>query len=100
MTVFRVEPRNVWPRIRNTFLRKNVGLCAIATGMWRALIQRSARHRMNSICIGVRCSVRTTAVVPSYSSRRSEEHTSELQSHVNLVCRLLLEKKKKKKKKV
>src|SRR5690242_21517352 len=30
---------------------------------------------------------------------RSEEHTSELQSHVNLVCRLLLEKKKKRKKK-
>src|SRR5690242_21626278 len=26
---------------------------------------------------------------------RSEEHTSELQSHVNLVCRLLLEKKNK-----
>src|SRR5690242_21740362 len=32
------------------------------------------------------------------SSCRSEEHTSELQSHVNLVCRLLLEKKKKNKK--
>src|SRR5713101_3094847 len=30
------------------------------------------------------------------ASNRSEEHTSELQSHVNLVCRLLLEKKKKK----
>src|SRR5690242_21053941 len=29
---------------------------------------------------------------------RSEEHTSELQSHVNLVCRLLLEKKKTRKK--
>src|SRR5438477_5923886 len=29
-------------------------------------------------------------------SARSEEHTSELQSHVNLVCRLLLEKKKSK----
>src|SRR5882762_10526511 len=28
---------------------------------------------------------------------RSEEHTSELQSHLNLVCRLLLEKKKKNK---
>src|SRR5207237_10074029 len=28
------------------------------------------------------------------SSARSEEHTSELQSHLNLVCRLLLEKKK------
>src|SRR5437016_6616278 len=32
-------------------------------------------------------------------SHRSEEHTSELQSLTNLVCRLLLEKKKKKKKK-
>src|SRR5690242_20777375 len=30
-------------------------------------------------------------------ARRSEEHTSELQSHVNLVCRLLLEKKNKNK---
>src|SRR5688572_31498231 len=30
--------------------------------------------------------------------QRSEEHTSELQSQSNLVCRLLLEKKKKKKK--
>src|SRR5260370_11744928 len=30
-----------------------------------------------------------------YSRHRSEEHTSELQSHLNLVCRLLLEKKKK-----
>src|SRR5260370_20093640 len=29
---------------------------------------------------------------------RSEEHTSELQSHLNLVCRLLLEKKKKNRK--
>src|SRR5260370_5443628 len=28
------------------------------------------------------------------SEQRSEEHTSELQSHLNLVCRLLLEKKK------
>src|SRR2546422_1110923 len=32
-------------------------------------------------------------------ARRSEEHTSELQSRLHLVCRLLLEKKKKKKRK-
>src|SRR2546427_5802003 len=32
---------------------------------------------------------------PTADSRRSEEHTSELQSQSNLVCRLLLEKKKK-----
>src|SRR5260370_29333568 len=34
------------------------------------------------------------ASVLADSDRRSEEHTSELQSHLNLVCRLLLEKKK------
>src|SRR5260370_23028833 len=33
--------------------------------------------------------------IVSKECRRSEEHTSELQSHFNLVCRLLLEKKKK-----
>src|SRR5260370_40192946 len=32
---------------------------------------------------------------PLEDGERSEEHTSELQSHLNLVCRLLLEKKKK-----
>src|SRR5690606_40421512 len=32
---------------------------------------------------------------PGYLLQRSEEHTSELQSRENLVCRLLLEKKKK-----
>src|SRR5438132_2055351 len=38
-----------------------------------------------------------TSIRPSTcSGRRSEEHTSELQSHSDLVCRLLLEKKKKK----
>src|SRR5690606_40734885 len=36
-------------------------------------------------------------VVSGASSVQSEEHTSELQSRENLVCRLLLEKKKKKK---
>src|SRR5260370_36376081 len=34
-------------------------------------------------------------LVPALQVVRSEEHTSELQSHLNLVCRLLLEKKKK-----
>src|SRR2546430_5981762 len=36
----------------------------------------------------------------SGTEARSEEHTSELQSQSNLVCRLLLEKKKKKRKRV
>src|SRR5438034_4990622 len=35
-------------------------------------------------------------LLPGHRHERSEEHTSELQSHSDLVCRLLLEKKKKK----
>src|SRR2546422_4771507 len=38
---------------------------------------------------------RTSARSPVPPARRSEEHTSELQSRLHLVCRLLLEKKKK-----
>src|SRR2546430_11130014 len=37
----------------------------------------------------------TAALGESFHQARSEEHTSELQSQSNLVCRLLLEKKKK-----
>src|SRR5260370_1812497 len=37
---------------------------------------------------------RVSIIAMLASSLRSEEHTSELQSHLNLVCRLLLEKKK------
>src|SRR5690242_12222988 len=40
--------------------------------------------------IGARIIIRSLRAVTDF---RSEEHTSELQSHVNLVCRLLLEKK-------
>src|SRR5438477_7605240 len=56
-----------------------------------------------SFFASVEASARTAAAALASSARRrtkasvrSEEHTSELQSHVNLVCRLLLEKKKKK----
>src|SRR5437879_9561740 len=45
-----------------------------------------------------RLGVRSTCRSPGSSFRRSEEHTSELQSPMYLVCRLLLEKKKKNKK--
>src|SRR5260370_15446081 len=38
------------------------------------------------------CHIACSGAVKDYA--RSEEHTSELQSHLNLVCRLLLEKKK------
>src|SRR2546427_7569689 len=40
------------------------------------------------------CDRRLLARIHRYTLHRSEEHTSELQSQSNLVCRLLLEKKK------
>src|SRR5438034_4789296 len=53
-------------------------------------IDRNSRSRSAKV---------TTRCVPPNPSSRSEEHTSELQSHSDLVCRLLLEKKKKNRKK-
>src|SRR4029077_21298276 len=44
-----------------------------------------------------RCRCSTTCWGNTHSAARSEEHTCELQSHLNLVCRLLLEKKTKSK---
>src|SRR5437764_6083473 len=55
---------------------------------------RRDRRRRPPRC-ALRGSTRSAPIGPR--SRRSEEHTSELQSPMYLVCRLLLEKKKKKK---
>src|SRR4051812_49997125 len=48
-----------------------------------------------SVCLLVQPGKRHDPPSVALWASRSEEHTSELQSHVNLVCRLLLEKKKK-----
>src|SRR2546430_13480736 len=56
---------------------------------------RSCRSRASSTCSARRCGGRfrpTSSRCPP-PRKRSEEHTSELQSQSNLVCRLLLEKK-------
>src|SRR5688572_32423198 len=68
-----------------------------------ALPISAAAHRVRAAVLGrvVRCDrirVRVRDRVAAGRAGRSEEHTSELQSQSNLVCRLLLEKKKKKKK--
>lgn len=64
-------PRKVCADIFGAFRKRKCGLWANAAGMWRSLIQRSARHRRNSTSPAERCSVLTTAVVPSYYSSRS-----------------------------
>src|SRR5216683_5777191 len=48
-----------------------------------------------SHCRSASLSCRSMSVSSTFSGGRSEEHTSELQSRSELVCRLLLEKKKK-----
>src|SRR5260370_4954269 len=56
------------------------------------------RSRKSSVNANERTLIHSAGVTwPMFewcSVTRSEEHTSELQSHLNLVCRLLLEKKK------
>src|SRR5438132_4079137 len=54
--------------------------------------------RSTCACSSTSSNSLTNACAPAFV-KRSEEHTSELQSHSDLVCRLLLEKKKKKKNK-
>src|SRR5436309_7623444 len=58
------------------------------TTLFRSRPRRSGAASKSSPCRCRRCS-------PRPMRSRSEEHTSELQSRENLVCRLLLEKKKK-----
>src|SRR5258706_11692133 len=67
---------------------------------------RHARHHITMVSIlrrtALTIAAASLALLPLIAlnlTHRSEEHTSELQSLTNLVCRLLLEKKKKKNKK-
>src|SRR5438034_3623223 len=68
-----------------TTLFRSRRIAAVARVRRRRPAAAAARHRVGAR--GVRAA----------RQPRSEEHTSELQSHSDLVCRLLLEKKKKKK---
>src|SRR2546430_10037684 len=81
-------------------LKKKIGVKMSATGLIRSLIEANwfVSDRMSPAA-----NAPMMRAVPARSARtqsssrnaRSEEHTSELQSQSNLVCRLLLEKKKK-----
>src|SRR5206468_10282196 len=73
------------------------------TTLFRSRVWRNAqRERTRNRCTAMRCSHDIECIASiryrENSALRSEEHTSELQSRSDLVCRLLLEKKKKKKK--
>src|SRR5690606_42080974 len=60
-----------------------------------SLIHYSIRHQeAGEILLAARQGERDQVMFEILSGQRSEEHTSELQSRENLVCRLLLEQKK------
>src|SRR5688572_31767890 len=66
----------------------------------RAQLVRLESHALGqALCGEERLEARFAGRPDPLLRARSEEHTSELQSQSNLVCRLLLEKKKKKKNK-
>src|SRR5256886_5467979 len=57
--------------------------------------RRPRAYPMSPLSISLSIAPRRPSMPPRTGAARSEEHTSELQSQSNLVCRLLLEKKKK-----
>src|SRR2546429_2512135 len=73
------------------YVRVVVGLAVLILGSTGGEI--AITHGMKSV--GEPARLRPGAVVEFLGRARSEEHTSELQSRLHLVCRLLLEKKKK-----
>src|SRR5437773_6957131 len=82
--------RSPWPATVSRRRSRPAARAARAGGGW--VIRLRLRHRSHLRRIdGWR---KIAAVLGQHTAVRSEEHTSELQSHHDLVCRLLLEKKK------
>src|SRR5690242_20990675 len=97
--MIRRPPRSTLFPYTTLFRSRTLLQCSITSA------RRTAWDRTSTVCRTTRTSTATafrtgrSTTAQGAQTHRSEEHTSELQSHVNLVCRLLLEKKKKKKKK-
>src|SRR2546422_7376748 len=71
--------------------REQNGVPAVAI---RELLKAALRHRPDRIVLGEIRGGEAFDLLQLLNTGRSEEHTSELQSRLHLVCRLLLEKKK------
>src|SRR5688572_31990332 len=78
-TLFRSRGRNLGPEAV-------LGVEDVGRGQQQRVVEGAGEQR------GIDAEIDAVLLEPD---RRSEEHTSELQSQSNLVCRLLLEKKKK-----
>src|SRR5690606_40614924 len=105
-SIFRLSSRMLPRSPRSTLfpyttLFRSIRITESSHGTWigrswvsTASASRGSRVRASSSSKQIGSS-ETLALVITSTSGRSEEHTSELQSRENLVCRLLLEKKKK-----
>src|SRR5690242_15457130 len=86
-----LSPANCWAMVLPHWSRWNQPMSPPALAVVGSL-EFSFASLAKSSCLLTMRLYRSCAFCCACS--RSEEHTSELQSHVNLVCRLLLEKKK------
>src|SRR5256885_11610559 len=77
--------------LRWAVLAGSLAFSAASTYYFGAQVRQEAHSRFETVAVGVANGVNSR--IRAYGDR-SEEHTSELQSPCNLVCRLLLEKKK------
>src|SRR5438477_4785340 len=64
------------------------------TTLFRSYLEGPTNQIFGELSRSLRMAHDVSERIRATGSARSEEHTSELLSHVNLVCRLLLEKKK------
>src|SRR2546430_6535683 len=97
----KAAPRHrFWRRPQRIRQAAGMGVLVSIAAKTSGLLRRVESFRPGSSVHAAQTSAcRTKGVSPAgdRALRRSEEHTSELQSQSNLVCRLLLEKKKRKK---
>src|SRR5256884_6618159 len=77
-----------------TLFRSSNGAASVPASVTVPGGSSSATFTVNTSIVLVSTSATISASYSSTTQTRSEEHTSELQSRLHLVCRLLLEKKK------
>src|SRR5687768_18045469 len=93
--MIRRPPRSTLFPYTTLFRSRRRGACREVRRQLRVWLQEVHRTAPSPPPVRTAAASRSTREPPGV--RRSEEHTSELQSRLHLVCRLLLEKKKKRK---
>src|SRR5690606_39736539 len=92
----RFDRASSWPPAAFPPPRGRKAFAGVRPCVWHRDIQYSTSSPLYPSFFPFCAAICAVAPVSARPETRSEEHTSELQSRENLVCRLLLEKKKKK----